>query len=99
MKLLCCLAIRRDPIGLLLDSRLRTAPLHRPDGVLHLLDNDLLLVMIGARHQHLLLSNNAAPVTCIIYCVRGTEYLIPLTRLRPGFFHHHLLAVQLLDGS
>ena len=93
MKLLSCLAIWRDPIGLLLDSRLRTAPLHRPNRVLHLLDNNLLLLMIGARHQHLLLSNNAAPIPCIIYCVRGTEYLIPLTRLRPGFLHHHLLAV------
>jgi hypothetical protein len=93
VKLLSCLAIWRDPIGLLLDSRLRTAPLHRPDGVLHLLDNDLLLLMIGARHQHLLLSNNAAPIPYIIYCVRGTEYLIPLTRLSPGFLHHHLLAV------
>lgn len=93
MKLLSCLAIRRDSVGLLLDSRLRTAPLHRPNRVLHLLDNDLLLLMVVARHQHLLLSNNAAPVSCIINCVRGTEHLIPLNRLSPGFLHHHLLAV------
>lgn len=98
MKLLSCLAIRRDPVGLLLYSRLWSASIHGPYRVLQLLDNDLLL-MVSPRYQHLLLANYACPVTWIIYSVRGSEYLVPLTPLCPRFLNYHLLAVQLLDGS
>ena len=98
MKLLCCFAIWRDPVGLLLDSRLRPAPLHWPNSVLHLLYNDLLL-LVRARHLHLVLSNYTGSVSCIIYCVRCSKSLIPLPPLSPSFLHHHLLAVKLLDCS